>query len=673
MKKPIHTLLIAGIATIFTACWTEDIPDAGAQRPQVEQLTATPGDEEVLLAWSIPEGWNPSDYMISYTDADQQTVTLRTNGTKEYTVCGLVNDNPYTFNVQAVYGKSISNAVAVKSRPATTRFPVESIDTDAGDGYVTLIWTRPSTTLLSYTLSYYNEDAPDDSVETILDKEATTCTLEGLTNDKNYYFSLVVNYEKGASEATVVRAMPTLAVPYFLDRTSAAMNQPITFTFNTTDYPEAEDITWTFPDGTVLQGTTVSSGISSSGTKTVTLSARIDSRIKTWRIEVEIREYVLYFNDWVLNGANYEGFRYSCPVFAPDGQTLYALTNYSNQILYAFDLRTGDLKWQYAPDGVASASNTVPTVNPVTGDIYYGTNASGLFYAVTAEGKLKWLFTEAGSMQSAPPAVNAAGTEVYICDNAGNTFAIDAASGSKKWHYAAGAKGSGLLVNGGELVVGTTADIHFLSTTDGSLITRLTPSAGLLNYTGFAVSNDRKTAFFSAGTGLSSVDLETRTMKVDRFEQDKGNFYEPVVAPNGTVFAGTKSGWVCNFNAELTAVNWDHRHGVTTNTYNFSRPCVDAQNRFYITTGGTGNTNYIFNANGTVAEQWSYGAPSGTSADNDKQTSMNGNNLLDGVFYTALQGSKNNNGILVGRYVGAERGAGWSTHGGDICGSCCIK
>ena len=56
------------------------------------------------------------------------------------------------------------------------------------------------------------------------------------------------------------------------------------------------------------------------------------------------------------------------------------------------------------------------TVNPVTGDIYYGTQTAGQFYAVTQEGKLKWTFAEAGSMQSAAPAVNAAGTAVYICD-----------------------------------------------------------------------------------------------------------------------------------------------------------------------------------------------------------------------------------------------------------------
>ena len=29
--------------------------------------------------------------------------------------------------------------------------------------------------------------------------------------------------------------------------------------------------------------------------------------------------------------------------------------------------------------------------------------------------------------------------------------------------------------------------------------------------------------------------------------------------------------------------------------------------------------------------------------------------------------------VIVGKYVGGERASGWSTHGGDICGSCCVK
>ena len=112
MKKIINLLLISFIAAGLTACWSEDIPEAGAARHQVTDLTATPGDEEVLLSWSLPEGWNPTDFIVYYTDADSETVTLRTGGEMNCTVGGLVNDTQYTFYVQAVYGKLVSNYVA---------------------------------------------------------------------------------------------------------------------------------------------------------------------------------------------------------------------------------------------------------------------------------------------------------------------------------------------------------------------------------------------------------------------------------------------------------------------------------------------------------------------------------------------------------------------------------
>ena len=50
MKKIINLLLALVLTANLAACWTEDIPEAGAARHQVTGLTATPGDEEVLLS-----------------------------------------------------------------------------------------------------------------------------------------------------------------------------------------------------------------------------------------------------------------------------------------------------------------------------------------------------------------------------------------------------------------------------------------------------------------------------------------------------------------------------------------------------------------------------------------------------------------------------------------------
>ena len=650
MKKIINLLLALVLTANLAACWTEDIPEAGAARHQVTGLTATPGDEEVLLSWSMPEGWNPTDFIVYYTNTDSKTVTRRTGGLMNCTVTGLANGTQYTFYVQAVYGENISNYVGITGKPSTSRFPVTDLAAEAGDAYVTLTWSKPSTTVLSYTLSYYNEDATGDVTELPLDKDATAITLDNLVNDKNYYFSLVANYAKGTSEAATVKAMPTQAIPYSLDRDKAAKNQPITFTFNTADYPTATDVKWTFPGDVVKQGTVVKYGLGSVGTQTVKLSATINGNVRTWNLEVEIREYVVYSTDWAQDGSNYNGFKGSCPVFSPDGKTVYIITFNKVAGLYAFDLATGSEKWRYIPAAKSNSYNML-TVNPVTGDIYYGTTGAGQFYAVTAEGQLKWTFTEAGSMQSCSPAVNASGTVVYISDATGNTFGIDASSGSKIWSYAAGAKGCGLLVLANELLVGTTSNAIFLNAETGAEIAKVALGCTMVDNTGFAVSNDKTLAYFGAKSGyIGAVNLTSRTIH-GKLLAGGGNaaandIYEPVVAPNGSVFAGSKSGEVFNVKGDLSAKNWEYAHTPSgaplTNAFNFAHPCVDSENRFYITAGQASNVSYIFDANGSILDSWSYEGSDTT------QKQMGGNNYLDGVLYSAFIGSSSKNGIFVG-------------------------
>mgnify|MGYP002521064427 FL=1 len=278
-----------------------------------------------------------------------------------------------------------------------------------------------------------------------------------------------------------------------------------------------------------------------------------------------------------------------------------------------------------------------------------------------------------GRLKSAAPAVNAAGTEVYIGDAAGNVFAIDAASGTKKWQQAVGTAVAGLLVNGGELVAGAGASIAFINISDGKVLKTLAMSAKMVGISGFAVAADKKTMYVPVAAGLSSVDLAKKEIIVDNFVFAGNNPYEPVVAPNGTVFVGCKDNHVYNIDKDLSKVIWSYEHvlkgGGKSNAFNFSHPCVDTENHFYITSGQVGNTSYIFNSDGTVKESWT------ENAGDDNQKQMGGNNLLDGVFYSAFIGSAKDtgNGLMVGKYVGGQRASGWSTHGGDICGSCCIK
>lgn len=672
MKKLIHICILSGLAALAASCWTEDIPEAGAARHQVEALTATPGDEEVTLAWEIPDGWNPTDYIVFYTDEESQTVTLRTGGANRYVVDKLTNGISYNFNVQAVYGKLISNAVTVAGRPSTSRLPVTDLTvTDTGDGYVALAWSAPSTLVEKYTLSYYIEDMPGDIRTQEIGKEQTAYRCEGLTNDKTWFFLLAAEYAKGPAEADVVRAMPTKAIPYFISSETAAVDQPVTFEFNRTAYADASDVTWTFPDGTVLTGDKVLSGFKTTGNQTVMLSAKIDGSSREWKITVEIRPYVVNFMDWEqADGAKYESPTYTCPVLSPDAGTVYVNTGNKVSNLYAFDVRTGKNKWTFRPTDngdMQAESKSMVAVNPVSGDIYYGTSTGGQFYAVKPDGTLHWKFSKCGSMNSAPPAVSADGTVVYIADAKGALYALDAETGTERWSapYAAGSCGYGLLVNGGEVVLAAKTAIHFVNAADGTKIEAV--SVSIVNSIGFAVSPDRKKAYFAYATTLAAVDLDSHTLYA-RSAVGGDNYYQPIVAGDGTVFAGTKDGYVRFFSPDLqTMIHEEQPSSVKKNTFNFTRPLVDANNRFYIMASGNSTEDSLvleYDTSGNKISDWSY----------TQNNCQNGCNLADGVLYTVNQGSGDGgNGLFIGKYIGAARGRGWSSHGGDHCGSGCIQ
>lgn len=665
MKKLLFIILTAaGLSLSVTSCWKENLPEAGAARHQVTDLKAVPGDEEAQLSWSMPEGWNPTEFIITYTDGDK--ITLKTSE-KNYLVTGLTNDNTYTFEVQAVYGDLISGAVSAAAKPTTSRFAVTDLVAEGSANMVILTWTKPSTSVSSYTLTYSSENSEAKEVTIEADKESYT--VDDLENDVIYTFSLVANYAKGASEPAVAKAMPALAVPYFLDRTKAAVNQPVNFKFNTEGYPSATNIRWTFPDGKILTGTEVSYGIPSSGTKQVILTVHLGDKDKSWTIELQIRDYVINYIDWECVGANYNGFKGSCPVFSPDGKTVYNITFSKTTCLYAFNVETGELAWVYKPSSVAGSYNML-TVNPVTGDIYFGTEIAGQFYCVNASGSLKWKFDGAGSMKSAAPAVNKDGSVVFIGDGAGNIFALDAASGAKKWSAALGSAAAGLLVNGNELVAGTTnGTVTFYNTADGTVNATLKFPC-MTDISGFAVGNDKRTVYLPAKTAMCSFDLETRTILVESLSVADNNLYEPVVAPNGNVYVAGKDNCVYCLDKDLTKVVWKYQHkdsaGKLVNAFNYSHPCVDTENRLYITSGQTSNVSYIFNPDGKVKESWTYGT-------SNQQKQMGGNNYLNGVLYSAFVGNTGDNGAFYGKYVGGERANTWSTHGGDICGSCCLK
>lgn len=413
----------------------------------------------------------------------------------------------------------------------------------------------------------------------------------------------------------------------------------------------------------------------SSDKSSLSLRDMSDAELRSWSItdldsiSTAAREYAVSSTDWVVSGTSYNGFKGTCPVFSPDGRTVYINTFNKISSLYAFDIASGAEKWHYTPAKNAGSYN-MATVNPQTGDIYYGTTTAGQFYCITADGELRWTYTAAASMQAAAPAVSADGKTVFIADKNGRTAAIDATSGAEKWNTALGSAGCGILVNGDEIVVGTAASVTFLSASTGETVKTLpfTSSAqGMSDISGFAVAADKATVYVPQLAGyMSSFSLTTREWLVQDLQVAGNNLYEPAVAPNGNVFVGSKDSKMYIVKGDLSEVVKVVPSQVSANNaFNYSHPVATADNKFLITAGQVLNVTYVVSEEG-VLQTWS----DGESA-NQKQ--MGGNNLIDGVLFSAYIGAAGDNGALVGRYVGSERASGWSSHGGDICGSCCVK
>ena len=674
-------LLCLSLLLGLTSCWKEEYPLAGVMRYRVENLVGVPGDSEAALSWTFREDKGVVDFLVSYNDENSRKVSLYTGAETECIVMGLQNGFNYEFSVQAVYpGDILSGVSSVKVTPTTERLAVKDVLTDSGNNYVRLLWTVPSTNVIYYLIRYH-KDGDSDQTEILVDGSLSEDTLSGHENDITYYFTIIAHYAKGDSDEVLVKDMPAFAMPYSFSPETAASDQPVTFRFNRSDFPTATAVKWTFPDGKSLDGDEVASAFNIGNTEVdsneaqifkVQLEANVGGVLKKWTFDVPVTPFVFIKTDWET-GSKPQGFKGSAPVLSPDGKTVYVVTFESPAGLYAVDTATGKERWRHVISPATGAYNGC-TVNPVTGDIYFGSSASGLI-ALTSDGNVKWTSKDVGVMkQTSFPAVSADGNTVFAHDASGKVTAINAVTGAKKWQTSVAGKGGGLLVNADELIVGCYAmekAVAFLNSSDGSVISTVDLPDNMSDASGFAVSGDRKTAYLGTVTGMiCAIDLQTRALKgrvsTPRDESDNCNVWELCVSPSGDVFGGNKRGYTFCYAADLT-LKWQGNALATVgNAFNYGHPCCDAQGRFIIGSGGKKNQNFLYNPDGTFTK-WSVLA-------SDDQKQMAGNAYHNGVFYSVYIGGASGNGALVAKYVGGEDAqSGWPCHGGDICGSCCIK
>ncbi len=668
MKK--LSILLYLLATVVLAgCNDLHLPSADYNRAQIKNLQAVAGDEQVTLSWEPYDNFSPEAYRLSWGDADEVTIT-----DTHYTVKGLENDQKYTFNIQAIYDGNVkSGQVSVSCTPVTSRIAVANMTAEAENTAIVLSWEKPADNVTGYTIACSLKEEEVKTVEVLADE--TTVTIDGLTNYKNYTFTFVAHYPNGDSKPSVVKGMPATGPLYKVSTTTPGLGAEVSYELDA--QVEATQTVWQFDDGASASDTKATHRYLTSGAHVTKLNVTlVDGSDISVDIELNVRDTYFCTDDFDVKSGDYNGFKGQCPVFSPDGKTVYAVTFRAPAGVYAYDIATSTRKWGFTGSASSAAYGCAPIVDPNSGVVYYGTSVAGEFYAVNPDGTLKWKCTQMKALNKSYPAIGSDGT-IYVLDSSSKMFAISASDGSVKWSVTLSGANGGVLVNesgttrtgdgAAEIIVGTKTNIFFLTTGGQIKESETIESNAMTEITGFAVSPNKKTIYYGTkGNGVYSVDLATHEQKNFLDPAMTNDIYCPAVAPDGTVVCGMKTASndaveaVFGINPDMTK-KWSFTIGLK-NAFNYCHPAIDAQGYVYI--GANDGTLYQLDANGKVVTSWGVATSSGF---------MSAVNICDKAVFGGTIGSKTVYGKLFGAYIGANRAASWSSRGGDICGTSCLK
>lgn len=488
--------------------------------------------------------------------------------------------------------------------------------------------------------------------------------------------------------------------PHSVDRTSILSGETVTLRFDTAVWKMAKDIKWSWKangETVVKEGAEVTTPLdvdylsvtdNSPVEVPVTVTATVNGEEMNWELKVTATPYRLFYNDW---GVTPQAFRYGAPVFSVDKSTLYCATDRKGTKLYAFDTASGTKKWEFDP-GAEKTCCTAPTVNPVTGDIYYVTTTAGDMFSVKPDGSLKWRYEGMeGANKNATPVVSKDGSTVFFADAAAHVHAVRAATGEKLWEATLAANVQGMVLNGNELFCAcdaTTDGAVFLHAADGAVIAAIDLYKNSNDAACFSVDPVRKIAYIpskgsnqSAPSDLSDYSLldltacmtavDLKAHKILTYADIATNsFWGSVVLPDGDIIVADKDGYYARLESGTLRTLWK-KGSWKRNSYNYGQPVVDAEGNIFLVAGnnkyaGAGHTVKI-SPDGEVLADWA----------NMKglEGPMTGSGLCGGVLYILCNdaGNKTQKPVL-GKYVGVDIAtAGWPCHGGNLQGTGCLQ
>jgi len=225
-----------------------------------------------------------------------------------------------------------------------------------------------------------------------------------------------------------------------------------------------------------------------------------------------------------------------------------------------FTLSVADSLWQATTGDAVTCS---PAAGP-DGTVYVGSNDNS-FYALGANGAVKWSYAAGGVFDTSSAAVGADGT-VYAGCTDGKVYAFNP-SGSLKWSYTVPTPGDPSLDNGLDSSPALAPDgTVYIHADDGNLYA-LDPANGSVKWT-FAVS------------GVS--------------------YAAPTVAPDGTVYIGSDGGQLYALNPSGTQ-KWAFATPVSGDPI-YTAAAIDALGNIYF--GTLGGNFYSVNPSGAL--RWSF-------------------------------------------------------------------
>lgn len=530
-------MLVAILAMAsFVACDDDLKYKADFNRFEVDNLTIEAGDESVNLSWASQAGKpEPIEYFITWTStsADISGGKLTLPAEKRVTVItGLINDNTYTFGVQARYPEGLAHKVTVKCTPKSTRIPVSNFKVMAGDKRAYASWTKPKTDLpYSYKLEV---SANGDVIKTVTPKsDASACLIEGLANGVEYRFTMICVYGHGNS--TLCSA---IATPGEISPMSFLPAQPHPYELTKIEYNpayfvmgEIAFVEWTFEDGN-KQDTPIATYTFPSGTSKITLTVTYtDGQSESASMVVNVLPFA--WSD--LDGTGYQ--KSSSMVFSPDGQQMYTISQ-NTKTVFGINAITGAILWQYATDAATYGAGPAVAKN---GSIIFGTeDGDGSVFALSPNGTLCWV-AKLGNSIKAAPAVTSDGV-VYALADGGKLAALDLETGAEKWSAQGSGNAGGVAVDkDGTIYFGTSEGVWAYNA-NGSMKWKSANAHKVTARGGnVVISDDYILATLAGKGGVVAIDKATGATKW-QYKTTYGDCYNPVVDAEGTVYFNEKAG-----------------------------------------------------------------------------------------------------------------------------------